>query len=68
MTRGKYYSIRDLANLTEQPRSTVANVLGFLANYGFVNRVGAKEPVFTRSTVEFSPGETINMLNCIANP
>jgi hypothetical protein len=66
MTQGKYYSIHDLANLTEQPRSSVADVLRFLTNYGFVNRIGAKEPVFTKSTVEFSPGETINLLKCVA--
>ena len=68
MTRGEYYSIRDLANLTEHPRSAVADVLRFLTNYGFVNRMGTEEPVFTKSTVEFSPGETINLLKCIANP
>ncbi|MGA2626604.1 MAG: hypothetical protein ABSF63_06040 [Candidatus Bathyarchaeia archaeon] len=66
MTQGKYYSIHDLANLTEQSRSTVAGVLEFLANYGFVDRIGAKEPVFTKSTVKFSPGETINLLKCVA--
>ncbi len=67
MMQGKYYSIYDLANLTEQPRSSVADVLRFLTNYGFVNRIGAKEPVFTKSSVEFSPGETINLLKCVAN-
>ena len=66
MTLGKYYSVRDLANLTGQPRSTVADVLQFLANYGFVDRVGEKEPVFTKSPVKFSPGESINLLKCIA--
>jgi predicted transcriptional regulator len=67
MTQGKYYSIHDLANLTEQPRSSVSDVLRFLTNYGFVNRIGAKEPVFTKSTVKLSPGETINVLRSVAN-
>ena len=66
MTQGKYYSIHDLANLTDQPRSSVADVLRFLTNYGFVNRIGAKEAVFTKSTVEFSPGETVKVLRCVA--
>jgi Fic family protein len=66
MTQGKYYSIHDLASLTGQPRSTVTDVLQFLANYGFVDRIGAKEPVFTKSQVKFSPGETINILRCVA--
>ena len=66
MTQGKYYSIRDLTNLTGQPRNTVADALQFLANYGFVDRIGAKEPVFTKSPVKFSPGESINLLKCIA--
>lgn len=67
MIQGRYYSIADLASLMGQPGSMVADVLEFLANYGFVNRVGAKEPVFTKSTGKFSPGETIKILNCIAN-
>ena len=67
MARGKYYSIHDLANLTGQPRSSVADALTFLTEYGFVQRVGANEPVFTKSPVEFSPGESINLLSAIAN-
>ena len=68
MAKGKYYSVNDLANLTEQPRSTVADVLKFLTKYGFVRRIGRNEPVFTKSSVKFSPGESINLLKCIAKP
>ena len=67
MTRGKYYSIHDLAYIMGQSRSTVADVLVFLTEYGFVQRVGTNEPVFTKSPVKFSPGESINLLRCIAN-
>jgi len=67
MIRGKYYSIPDLANLTGQPRNIVADVLVFLTEYGFVESVGVNEPVFTKSQVKFSPGESINLLKCIAN-
>jgi DNA-binding transcriptional regulator YhcF (GntR family) len=67
MIRGEYYSVRDLANLTGQSRSTVADVLVFLTEYGFVDSVGANESVFTKSQVKFSPGESINLLKCIAN-
>jgi hypothetical protein len=68
MTKGKYYTVNDLENLTEQPRSTVADVLKFLTKYGFVRRIGVNEPVFTKSSVKFSPGESINLLKCIAKP
>jgi hypothetical protein len=68
MTQGKYYSLHDLANLAGQPRSTVAEVMRFLTKYGFVKRIGATEPVFTKSNVKFSPGESINLLRCLPNP
>lgn len=68
MARGKYYTVNDLANLTQQPRSTVTDVLKFLTKYGFVRRIGVIEPVFTKSSVKFSPAESINLLKCIAKP
>jgi hypothetical protein len=68
MTRGKYYSIRDLSNLTGQQRSAVADVLQFLTKFGFVNRMGADEPIFMRSAAQFSPEETIKLLQCVAAP
>lgn len=68
MARGKYYTVNDLANLTQQPRSTVTDVLKFLTKYDFVRRIGANEPVFTKSSVKFSPTESINLLKCIAKP
>jgi len=65
MKRGEYYSVRDLANLSDQPGSTVTDVVRFLAKYGFVEAVGAEE-LFKKSSLKFSPGESVNILSCIA--
>jgi len=66
MMKGKYYTMNDLANLTGQPRSIVAEVLCFLTKYGFVRRIGVNDPVFTKTSVILSPTDSINLLKCIA--
>ena len=68
MTQSKYYTVSDLANLTRQSRSTVAEGLQFLTKFGFVNRIGENEPVFTKSPVKLSPGESITLLRWISKP
>jgi len=66
MREGEYYSVQDLANLTDQQRNTVIDVVSFLSKYGFVKSIGAYE-LFTKSTVTVSPEESVNLLRCIAN-
>jgi len=66
MARGEYYSIQDLATLSGYPESMVADVVKFLTTYSFVNRIGATEPLFTRSQIILSPTQSINILQCIA--
>jgi len=66
MRQGEYYSVRDLANVSDQPGSTVTEVVRFLAKYGFVDAIGAGQ-LFTKSSLKFSPGESVNLLRCIAN-
>jgi len=67
MVQGKYYSIRDLANLSSQPGIAVTDVVKFLTAYGFVKRLGTAEPLYTRSSAVLSPSESMKLLKCIAN-
>ena len=66
MRKGEFYSVRDLANLSDQPGTAVEDVVRFLAKYGFVEAVGANQ-LFRKSSLRFSPGESVNVLRCIAN-
>jgi DNA-binding MarR family transcriptional regulator len=66
MREGEYYSVRDLANLSNQSGSTVTDVVNFLTKYGFIKPVATKE-LFTKSTIKFSPGESVDLLSCIAD-
>lgn len=68
MREGKYYSVQDLANASGCPRTLVANVTDFLAKYGFAEKIGRSEPLFTRAKLELSPTETIKLLECITEP
>ena len=63
MTDGKYYSVRDLASLCGEERSTVVEIVSFLAKYGFIERAGWDESIYTKSAqVTISPGKSIELL------
>jgi hypothetical protein len=64
LRRGKYYSVRDLANISGQPRTSVADAIQFLTKYGFTERIGEVEPLFTKSKIELSPSECVRLLEC----
>jgi DNA-binding IclR family transcriptional regulator len=69
MAKGRYYSVRDLANLSSQPQTTVAGVVEFLAKYGFVERLGVNDPLFIKSTkITMSPAEAANVLRMLVTP
>lgn len=62
MDEGKFYSVKDLANLMGEAGSSVGEVIHFLSKYGFVKRVGSNDPVYTRTDIAISPGESIGIL------
>ena len=62
MERGKYYSIRDLASISGQPGAIVAGVVASLMRDGFVKRIGATEPLFTRSSIVLAPSLIFKIL------
>jgi len=64
METGKYYSIRDLTNVSGQPRNVVREAVNFLTQYGFVRTIG-KDPLFHRSQIIISPTQTLKMLQDI---
>jgi hypothetical protein len=66
MEAGKYYSVRDLAHVSSQQCSIVADVVKFLTDGTFIKQVGTSEPVFTRTSIILSPTQTTNILKCIA--
>jgi hypothetical protein len=65
MADGGYYSIRDLTNISGQPRSVVTDVMQFLTTYGFVKEIGTSEPLFTKSSIILSPTQSMNILQCV---
>jgi len=69
MWKGRYYSVRDLANLSCKPEAIIADVLKFLTKYGFVERLGVSEPLFTKSRkISISPEESASVLNMLTAP
>jgi hypothetical protein len=62
MTDGKYYSVKDLISLSHQDGSTVAEVVSFLARYGFIERAGWNDSVYTKSKIVLSPGKSVDLL------
>ncbi|HKM49542.1 MAG TPA: hypothetical protein VJZ75_00010 [Candidatus Bathyarchaeia archaeon] len=62
MNKGAYYSAKDLANLSGEAGCSVTEVINFLTKYGFVQRVGSNEPVYTKTDMDLSPAESISML------
>jgi DNA-binding IclR family transcriptional regulator len=67
MKKSEFYSIRDLASLSGEAGSTVSAVVTFLAKYGFVEQLGSDEPVFKKSGMALSPGESVRLLKTIVN-
>ena len=62
MSEGKYYSVRDLTSLCGAKGSTVAEIVSFLAKYGFIERAGSDESIYTKSKIVISPGKSIELL------
>ncbi len=62
MSEGKYYSIKDLVNLSGQDGSFVAEVVSFLARYGFIERAGWDDSIYTKSPIVISPGKSVDLL------
>jgi hypothetical protein len=62
MAEGKYYSIRDLTSLSGASGSMVAEVVSFLARYGFIERAGWDESIYTKSKIVISPGKSVDLL------
>ncbi|MGD0423370.1 MAG: hypothetical protein ABSA92_07920 [Candidatus Bathyarchaeia archaeon] len=66
METGKYYSIRDLANLTDQPNTSITDSMRFLSKYGFVRSFGQLE-IFTK-TGKLSPAKSAQLLTRMLQP
>lgn len=62
MNKGKYYSAKDLANLSGEAGCSVNEVINFLTKYGFIQRVGVNDSVYTKSEIDLSPAESISIL------
>jgi hypothetical protein len=65
MLEGRYYSVKDLANITQESSGIVEEVLEFLTKYGFIERIGSNVPVYARSKIGISPGESISLLKSL---
>jgi hypothetical protein len=66
METGKYYSIRDLANLTDQPNTSIIDSMAFLSKYGFVRSFRQAE-IFTK-TGKLSPAKSAQLLTSMIQP
>jgi hypothetical protein len=62
MGDGKYYSIKDLMILTNQDGPLVAEVVTFLARYGFIDRAGRNDSVYIKSKMIIPPGKSVDLL------
>lgn len=67
MKNTEFYSVRDLANLSGEAGSNVSAAVTFLAKYGFVEQLGSNEPVFKKSSMMLSPGESVRLLKTVVN-
>ena len=67
MQIGKYYSIGDLANLTDQPDTLIINSVTFLSKYGFVRGFGQPREIFTK-TGKLSPAMSAHLLVSMVDP
>jgi len=66
MQIGKYYSVKDLANLANQPSMVIVDSMKFLAKYGFV-RTFAQAEIFTK-TGNLSPSRSVQLLTSMSYP
>jgi hypothetical protein len=62
MSEGKYYSIKDLINLSGQDAQFVAEIVSFLARYGFIQQAGWDDSIYTKSAIVISPGKSVDLL------
>ena len=67
MAEGKYYSIKDLINLSGQDGPLVVEVVSFLARYGFIERAGWDDSIYTKSKIVISPGKSVDLLKNLVN-
>ena len=67
MKKSEFYSVRDLASLSGEAGSIVSAAVAFLAKYGFVDQLGSDEPVFKKSGMTLSPGESVRLLRTLVN-
>jgi hypothetical protein len=65
MTEGKYYSTKDLINISGENGSMVAEIVSFLARYGFIEQAGWDDTVYTKSKIIISPGKSIELLKTL---
>ena len=65
MTRGKYYSVKDLANLSGEERSMVVDIVDFLTEYGFIEEAGWDDSIYTRSKITISPTKSVELLKTL---
>jgi len=62
MAEGKYYSTKDLISLSGVDGSLVAEVVTFLARYGFIEKAGWDDTIYTKSKIVISPGKSVDLL------
>ena len=62
MAEGKYYSLKDLISLSGQDGPLVAEVVSFLARYGFIEGAGWNDSIYTKSRIVISPGKSVDLL------
>ena len=67
METGKYYSVSDLARLTDQPNTSILDSITFLSKYGFVQSIGQPAEIFTR-TSKLSPAKSAQLLISMIQP
>ena len=65
MTEGKYYSTKDLINISGENGSMVVEIVSFLTRYGFIEQAGWDDTVYTKSKIIISPGKSIELLKTL---
>ena len=62
MTEGKYYSIKDLTSISGASGSMVAEVVSFLAKYGFIERAGSDDSIYSKSKIVIIPAKCFDLV------
>jgi hypothetical protein len=62
MSMKKCYSIQDLVNITGATYQSVSAVMYFLSKYGFVQKIGVEESVYSKSDSRLSPDKSVSLL------